>query len=268
LIALIARDIAADLMVFSEAQSIRPSSLLPLLTSETGATFVAHRDQTESRIRLFSRLSHQNIWPLVDMGTITARRVAAPGCLPIIMVAAHSQSRMYWSEPTDRLALAARVRRVLERAEAIEGHSRSFIVGDFNSDPYEDSMMTSEGLHAVMCRKVAAGISRRVDKRERPFLFNPIWSLLGDRRGPPGSYYYAKSTASCRFWHSFDQLLLRPPLIDALDETSLSFLTNAGSISLLDKNGRPDAELASDHLPLAFRLKLLDTIPAVEELSS
>jgi hypothetical protein len=82
-----------------------------------------------------------------------------------------------------------------------------------------------------------------------------MWGLLGDRAiGPPGSYYYSASSSIEYFWHLFDQVLLRPELMDTLKV--LEILHTDGESSLLNQLGRPDSRTASDHLPILFRLDL------------
>ncbi len=58
------------------------------------------------------------------------------------------------------------------------------------------------------------------------------------------------------FWNMFDQVLLRPDLLPRFSNQDLKILTSVGESSLLSARGLPDARIASDHLPLFFRLKL------------
>jgi hypothetical protein len=54
----------------------------------------------------------------------------------------------------------------------------------------------------------------------------------------------------------FDQVLLRPDVIDLFHDKELRILTDDGNISFLSTNGLPDATMASDHLPILFTLDL------------
>jgi hypothetical protein len=153
--------------------------------------------------------------------------------------------------------LAGRIGKELESAEANRGHFRSLVVGDFNTDPFDDAMINSDTLHAIASRQIAAQASRIVEGAERRFLYNPMHSLMGDLSpGPPGSYYYRKTTSSCRFWHLFDQVLLRPQLAEVLHTDELQVVTFVGQTSLTKDNGQPDPEVGSDHFPLVFKLDL------------
>jgi hypothetical protein len=82
-----------------------------------------------------------------------------------------------------------------------------------------------------------------------------MWNFLGDApSGPPGTYFYSGSAPVTHFWHTFDQVLIRPELLINFKDENVSVLTNAGSNSLLDARGRPDTTNASDHLPLLFKI--------------
>ena len=81
-----------------------------------------------------------------------------------------------------------------------------------------------------------------------------MWSLLGDASaGPPGSYYRRKSEQVAYFWHMYDQVLIRPELLPKFKNENLKILENDGSVPIL-RNGIPDSKIASDHLPILFRL--------------
>ena len=94
-----------------------------------------------------------------------------------------------------------------------------------------------------------------VQSLEHHFFYNPMWSCFGDREtGPPGTYYYDRAEAVNYFWNIYDQVLLRPELLDGFDIDSLRIVTSAGETALLDSSGRPDKAKASDHLPIVFSL--------------
>lgn len=84
-----------------------------------------------------------------------------------------------------------------------------------------------------------------------------MWNLLGDARtSSPGSYYYSNAEYVTRFWHMFDQVLIRPSLIDIFDVKELEIITTTGTETLLSDTGIPNKRVASDHLPLVFELSL------------
>lgn len=118
-------------------------------------------------------------------------------------------------------------------------------------------MISANGLHGVMAKKIAQQRSRVVQKMEYPYFYNPMWSLLGDASsGQPGTFYYANGEHACYFWNMFDQVLLRPDLLECFDNRHLKIIDTINGLSLLSKNGRPSQTIASDHLPIYFKLDL------------
>jgi hypothetical protein len=74
--------------------------------------------------------------------------------------------------------------------------------------------------------------------------------------GHPAPYYKTTSSLDEYFWHTFDQVLIRPDLIDSFDETKLQVLTACCGMQFLRGSGIPDDSRASDHLPLLFDLEI------------
>lgn len=89
--------------------------------------------------------------------------------------------------------------------------------------------------------------------QEREFFYNPSWRLFTNGSlTPSGTYWYGESSHAAQFWHVFDQVLIRPSLIDAFEESRFGIVSLAGKRSLLRTGtGRP---AASDHLPIRFAL--------------
>jgi len=97
----------------------------------------------------------------------------------------------------------------------------------------------------------------KVDGRYHPYFYNPMWNCFGDERGgPPGTFYRDKADPIAHFWHIYDQVLLRPLLVPRFVHKDLKILTQCGDVPLLNADGEPDKESASDHLPILFRLDL------------
>ena len=133
-------------------------------------------------------------------------------------------------------------------------HRRTVLVGDFNMNPFDKGIVAAGGLHAVMTRDIARKDERMVAARSYPFLYNPMWGCFGDRtEGPPGSHYFLGKHVSY-FWNLYDQVMLRPALMDSLRE--LRILVAEEQTSLLNAQGYPNPTVGSDHLPILFRLEL------------
>ena len=84
-----------------------------------------------------------------------------------------------------------------------------------------------------------------------------MWGYLGDiSDGPPGTYYYDSGMQVNLYWNMFDQVLIRPELLDVFEVEGLRILTDAGGKSLLAGSGKPDVSIGSDHLPILFKLNI------------
>jgi len=116
-------------------------------------------------------------------------------------------------------------------------------------------MIVADGFHAVMDKNVANIVDRRVGGKSYRLFYNPMWSRLGDDSvGSCGTYYYNNSGASNYFWHTFDQILLRPDLLHNYDHSALHVITRIADQELLTSD-RIDERL-SDHLPIVLRLDI------------
>jgi hypothetical protein len=145
----------------------------------------------------------------------------------------------------------------IELQEDKVGHARTILVGDLNAHPFDPGVVSGYCLNATLSRQVASRGSRVVQQRQRRFFFNPMWTKYNDgRSAAPASTFYREPGPIAYYWQMVDQLLIRPPLMSAFDEDDLQIVTTIGGRSLL-RNGRPDKELASDHLPLVFSLELI-----------
>lgn len=109
------------------------------------------------------------------------------------------------------------------------------------------------GLNAMMTRRLTQRGPRTLGGITRKTFYNPMWSLLGDREEPPGSYYFRRTGARGYYWHLLDQVLLRSSVLTS-EPPTVCVLTRAGTRSLLSK--RASHPEVSDHLPLFVRLHL------------
>jgi len=168
----------------------------------------------------------------------------------------HLESKLHRSD-SHRWGKARDVSAKIRQVESERGISRTVLVGDLNMNPFDMGAIVADGLHAVMTRAIARKKDRRIGEDVYPFFYNPMWGRFGDTtKGPPGTYYATTSSRDEYFWHTFDQVLIRPDLIDSFDEAKLQVLTDCGSIKFLRESGIPDDSRASDHLPLLFDLEI------------
>lgn len=91
----------------------------------------------------------------------------------------------------------------LASAEEAIGHKRTILVGDLNMNPFDDGLVTTRGLHAVMTREIAQRPVRRVKFESNLYFYNPMWRHFGEREsGHAGTYYYSSPKARADFWTS------------------------------------------------------------------
>ncbi len=193
---------------------------------------------------------------LDDYPRISMHHISPPIGVDLLVVGVHLPSKLH-KEDVDFVYLCQRVREQIEQVEEDLGHQRTVVVGDFNMNPFESGLVAASGLHSVMDLTIASKGSRIVGGQERSYFYNPMWGGFGNRSpGPSGTYYYSKGREVEYFWHTFDQVLLRPALLEYFVDKSLEVVTNAEEMSLLGATGRPDANGASDHLPLTFELRV------------
>ncbi|RZK18398.1 MAG: hypothetical protein EOO56_16170 [Hymenobacter sp.] len=241
-----------DLVILAECKI--PVAILRVRLGQQQIRYRVLEDDPSPRLVFLSRLPRRAIRLVSDDGGIAVRRILPPVGEELLLVAVHLGSKLHL-ESQEQSLLATRMPQLIEEAEKKVKHTRTIVLGDFNMDPFEAGITSSETLHAVMDRRIATKRARTVQGRERQFFYNPMWNFLGDASaGPPGTYFYSGSAPVTHFWYTFDQVLIRPELLANFRDENVSVLTSAGGISLLDAKGRPDTTTASDHLPLLFKI--------------
>ena len=253
-IAVVERDV--DILLFAES-GVSDSDMAAALETATGRHY-ASLSYDADKVRLFTRLPVSK-WIRRQTDALSARMaiwsVAVGRPHGILLAAAHFVSKNNTS-PGEQAMLSVELAKEINRVEEGVGHERTVLVGDFNMNPFEEGMTGAPALHAVMTRKLAERIDRVVQGTASRFFYNPMWGFFGDRTiGPPGTYYHRSATVGDLFWHMIDQVLLRPDLMDLLQD--LAILEGIGGERLLTQPaGLPRDTACSDHLPLAFRLDL------------
>lgn len=87
-------------------------------------------------------------------------------------------------------------------------------------------------------------------------IYNPMWHLMGNYSSLcKGTYYYSTATKSFN-WYTYDQVLIRPDLIDKFNIENLKILDSINETSLLNKSNVPNKKNISDHLPIKFKIEL------------
>lgn len=265
ILASLVRQHAVDVLILAECPML-PAIVLEELNRSAAEYYLAE-SQCE-RIQLYTRFPGEQVLPIQSdqAGRVfegdyySIRRLARPGQEELLLCAVHFPSKLWQKEESDRTGFTMPFARELAEAEIAVNHRRTVLIGDLNMNPYEDTVVTAQGLHAVMSRRIACKQTRWVNNFEsNPFFFNPMWSHFGERKeGHAGSYYYSSPKARADYWNIYDQVLVRPALLPYFQDEDVVLLCrdSVDKISLLGTDGAPDKERFSDHLPLLFRLHI------------
>jgi len=243
-----------DVLLLAEMVD-EPSDLLRSLNTSSAAYSYAP-GIGNTKIHIFGKLDQRFIAPIRETNRLTVRRLNPPGDLDILLAAVHFPSKLRWTEDSQVLE-CARLANEIQAAENSAGHQRTVLVGDLNMNPFETGVVSAGGMHAVMDQRTARRGTRIVEGQPYHLFYNPMWSLFGDgTRGPAGTYHYTDSQHKVYFWNMFDQVLVRPTLLDRFRLDDLQVIHHTGEQSLLTNAGLPNRRVGSDHLPLLFGLSL------------
>ena len=215
------------------------------------------------KISFFHRYLEKSFTPLfiepqkISKMSVPNIRLSPPIGQDILIIALHLPSKMYRNEPTQAY-IAGQIMDEIKFYESSLSHTRTLVVGDMNMNPFESGMAAFDCFHALMDKRKTLENERTSPTGEKSqFFYNPMWRLMGNSvQGPPGTYYYNKTDTVEFFWHTFDQVLVRPSLVPFFNEDSLKIIDSVNGTSLIDSKGRPDKKRFSDHLPLFFEIDI------------
>jgi endonuclease/exonuclease/phosphatase family metal-dependent hydrolase len=243
---------AVDILILAEFES-GVEKLLLALNKDSEQVYFEQPFNLSDRLKFVTRYPVDTVQSLRDGQGFAARLIKPPVGVEVLLFAVHLPSKLHRSAEEQTL-FSVRLSQAIRECEEQVGHANSLIIGDLNMDPFDDGMVAADGLHGVMDKSLARTGGRTVDGERRPFFYNPMWSRLGDETaGPPGTYFYRGGQLS-RFWHTFDQILLRPSILPYYSASKLKVVTKVGDRDLV-ANGRIDGSV-SDHLPILVGLSI------------
>lgn len=259
-----------DLLILAES-SLADETILYELNrgsfAESGAHFqTAVSDELCERIKIYPRFRTDYLKKESAGSYYSAMSLRMPRRNHLLLFSMHYASKRHRSERSQAQGMpgfGSTIRDVERRL----GHSRTVLIGDLNMNPFEDGMVSAEGLNAVMTREIASRQTRIIDRLSYPYFYNPMWSKFGDsnhdlcppghpEHEPAGTCYYRSSESRWFFWNMFDQVLIRPSLIPNFRYDSLRILVTDGTTEFVTKSGIPDRRMVSDHLPIKFSLDI------------
>jgi hypothetical protein len=213
------------------------------------------------RFGVFSRTNHKLSLLRYRLGSrINIWKWTPPSGQAGLLVLLHGLDRRNYDDSTRRMFFR-RAADAVRRREVLQGHQRTIIAGDFNAHPFESAIADADGLHAIGVREVQSSGSRHIRGAgaASDFFYNPMWRVYGHQQHPEAgaaTHYWLGQWAHELGWHMLDQIVLRPGEVLHFPEDRLQIVSQIGSISLLDTEGRPDQQTASDHLPVLFHWNL------------
>lgn len=198
------------------------------------------------RIELINKYDGNNI--NVKTFTSTATEISLIFC--------HLGSKINNNEH-QQYSMSIDLKEEIERYEEMYKNENTIICGDFNMNPFEIGMVDSKALHAVMDKNIAKKRCRTVNGKDYKFFYNPMWGCLGDngKGNYPGTHYYSHSDSMQYFWNMYDQILIRPSVIEYFNDDKLKIITKGQSYNLLNDKGKINDKI-SDHLPIMFNLNI------------
>ncbi len=243
-----------DVLVLVEC-NIAPSAVCSSLSGRVGRAFFVPECKS-SKVTIITSFSGRFCKPLAESHRHTIQAVNLPGKDEFLLTAVHMPSKRDMRDESQAFE-CSKLSDSIRAAEMSRKHGRTVLLGDFNMNPFESGMVAAPGIHGTMAKQVAMRRTRTVQKEEFPFFYNPMWGCFGDfPNRPPGTMYYEKAEHVCYFWGIFDQVLIRPDLVQNFDSASLRILTHAGLEPLIGGNGHPSKTFASDHLPIVFKMQI------------
>lgn len=237
-----------DVLILAE-NTMQDAEILPVVNEDTDRVFIAPFNLS-TKISFYTRIHDFKLVDDYFWGSI--RKIIHPIGIEILLVAVHIPSKLH-SDEREQAAISTRIADEIDKREQEQGHTRTIVMGDFNMNPFEAGLVSADGFHGVMDKRIALKQSRTVLGQERKFFYNPMWSRLGDdSEGCAGTYYYNPSNMINYFWNTFDQVLLRPSLLADFTQNNLKIIDKIDDISLIT-NGKISNQF-SDHLPIMLKL--------------
>lgn len=171
-----------------------------------------------------------------------------------ILCCIHLNSKIYSGHEDIREIHMEQIIKDIRDVEQELHAENTIVVGDFNLNPYDSSLINARYFHGLPIYEEAKRRSRVVAGKEFYMFYNPMWNLLGDTQEPYGTYYYAGSDPVNTYWNIYDQVIIRPALKDHFIDDSLMIVKETKTRFLLDNKGHPNKKI-SDHLPIVFEIR-------------
>lgn len=261
-----------DLLLLIEANNIK-DSLIESSTSLKRKSSPNPADENSKTPRFYSnnkgfKLNHYHTYP--NTKRMSFYFLDIPKKQKILLCGLHLRSKLMRRTET-QVSEASVINSYIKAIEKKIPKRRTIILGDFNVNPFELGMISPLGFNATLSKVIASSGPREFIKDDYNYFYNPMWNFIGDinyQNGNlklPGGYYYKNNDdVTQTFWNLFDNILLRPDLIDEIDLSSISILETSGAsgsatfhkfLNVVSDEYQIDRPNYSDHLPITFNIK-------------
>lgn len=151
-----------------------------------------------------------------------------------------------------RKAVIGVLMRELDELEKENKNYNTIIIGDFNAGPLDSELTQKDMFNAVPFKDVIKkrDVIEFQHKKYRRF-YNPMVHYISEDTKQYGSFRYTGGSSTV-VWYTFDQVIVRKPLIDNIN--NIFYCKSIGNMELLSVDGIPKASI-SDHLPLIVELR-------------
>ncbi len=166
-----------------------------------------------------------------------------------LMAGIHLPDR-FTSDTSIRQAEIREIVRDICNLEEREKCCETFVIGDYNANPYDDEMVGILGFDAVLFKNVIEKQeTHTVDGRRYKRFYNPVLDYISEDKKQYGSFYYTGGSKDI-VWHCLDQIIVRKSLIDSI--RSMKYLKKINKTDLISNTSPKKA--ISDHLPLLVEI--------------
>lgn len=221
---------------------------LEQIVGEKPLEFVRHFNPNKQGLCFYSKRS-LTLVPVFDEGHFSIKILDIDNIGKVIVMLVHFPSKLHANEDGQCSFVTNKVNTLLS-LERQHGINKTVVVGDFNINPHEKGMLRADALNAVACKNIARKEYRVKYDKQYGFFYNPMWQFYTSSQGVgSGTYYSNPVDYPSIYWNIFDQVIVRPSLVDNLGEVCI--VNSLSGRNLVTSGRNRDA----DHLPIVFSLK-------------
>lgn len=198
------------------------------------------------RLKIFTKIPESRIKRVEDGHHYLALMIPHDELGYITLFAVHFFSKLHRNDP-DFLMKSIKFSSTVTEIEERVNLKNTILCGDFNMNPFEEGLTISGGMHAFPTKIEAKKGKRTIDFEEYEMFYNPMWKFIGEDESL-GTYYHSNPDSGGLYWNIFDQVIVRPNLIDNLENLNIIKETNNDILATDEKI------LISDHLPIKFSI--------------